>query len=748
MAVVIKTKPSTPSTPITIFTFGPVTQGSASMKNTLGGKGANLAEMASLGLPVPPGFTIPCEASVRYKEAKTKMTGKAALFAQLWPEVDQGLESLKAHFGYMPLLSVRSGARVSMPGMMDTILNVGMSDETLPYWSEKLGARAALDSYRRLIQMFSSVALNVPMEHFEEALSAMRKEAGCIADADLSEDHLSRLVTQYLKIVAESGEEFPQTLQAQLHGAVVAVFESWDNPRAKEYRKIHGYSDDWGTAVTIQSMVFGNMNDQSATGVVFTRCPSTGKNEMTGEFLVNAQGEDVVAGIRTPDPIHTMESWDCDAFCALTAVLEQLEAHYKDMQDVEFTVQNGSLYLLQTRNAKRSPQAAFKVAYDLVEEGVLTKHEAVGRVTQAQLLSVMQDAIDPAFKGKPHFTGIPAGGGVVTGVAMFSSENAVNCTEPCILVTKETDPDDIAGMNASVGILTATGGLTSHAAVVARGMNKSCVVGATDMAVSANVAFIAGPGISSFTEGQTITIDGATGNVWVGVKVPMIAGGQSLEVATIIGWALGEGFSERLDLSFHLTQERMSALVAGVQAKSLYVDTALLEGSTRIAPEELVGKMLCLGNALLGYTGEEVIIDLGSITKYYAPADFMFDAMFRDYSPHKDNEEAMAFKTSAIQHWEPELRAKVTVKMPDACATISALLAGAGVKVMGKVSTVADLLASGGPVDVSEEVIQKVFGSAEAYQMIKAMIEEKTGKSLSGNSATPLYWYDSLNKAA
>ena len=411
--------------------------------------------------------------------------------------------------------------------MMDTILNVGMTSDTLENWKGVLGERAALDCYRRLIQMYSSVAMGVPMELFESALEELKESVGVKTDSELNADHMNRLVVRYLAIVASQGWAFPNTLVEQLSGAVEAVFKSWNNPRAVEYRKIHGYSDSWGTAVTVQSMVFGNMNDKSATGVVFTRCPSTGLNEITGEFLVNAQGEDVVAGTRTPDPIHTMESWDCEAFERLTTILEKLELHYGDMQDVEFTVQDGKLYILQTRNAKRSPAAAFKVAHDLAQEGVISTEQAVSRVSQSQLLALVSAAIDPKFKEDPHLVGIAAGGSVVSGKAVFSSADAVNCKEPCILVRKETDPDDIAGMNASVGILTAMGGLTSHAAVVARGMHKSCVVGCTSMAVMGDAAHL--PGGKSIHAGSKVTIDGSTGNVWVGVDVPIVSGGMTPE---------------------------------------------------------------------------------------------------------------------------------------------------------------------------------------------------------------------------
>lgn len=748
MAVTMKQKPLEP---ITLYRFGTVTEGAASMKDILGGKGANLAEMSSIGLPVPPGFTIPCEASITFKKTLMSAVAATQFLDDLWEKTNFCLEALKEHFQYPPLLSVRSGARVSMPGMMDTILNVGLTTETLPFWKEKLGERPALDSYRRLIQMYSSVALGVDMGLFVEALDTIKKEAGVSTDSELNPDHLERLVSRYKKIVTTQGKEFPDTVQGQIQGAVLAVFESWDNPRAIEYRKIHGYPDNWGTAVTIQAMVFGNLNDNSATGVLFSRDPSSGANEVVGEFLVNAQGEDVVAGIRTPLPIEKIgDMLGAEIGEELFNLVVQLENHYKDMQDIEFTVQDGKLYLLQTRNGKRSPMAAFKIAHDLVDEEIITKKEAVGRVTQTQLLYVMQDTIDPKFKTPAHLTGIAAGGGVVSGVAVFTSDAAVNSTEPCILVRKETDPDDIAGMNASVGILTATGGLTSHAAVVARGMNKSCVVGCTDMYVSINAATINAATVNSYSihVGTKLTIDGATGRVWIGLTVPVVAGGAAPEVRKLLSWTVAEegGVSERLEISSHSGMDDMLHAVQSVACQSLQIDTAMLEGPDSLDTVRVKIMVEKVGMALESFAGTEIVVDLNPLSSFMKAPDHMLSAIFG--SDKLFDTTLLMAKVEKLLGWPISVREKTIVKLPDNAGNVSKMLVASGIKVMGKVTTVGDLLVAGGPMEVSETVIQQVFGSHEAYVEIRGMIEAAKGKSLSGKAMTPMYWYDFLSKVA
>lgn len=739
MAVTIKKK----GNDMDIFCFGQnKTDGNSSMKDVLGGKGANLAEMASLGLPVPPGFTIPCKVSMNYQKVKSSLTELAAFGNLLKMALKNGLDHISGHFGgVLPLLSVRSGARVSMPGMMDTILNVGLTSETLPLWKEHLGDRAALDCYRRLIQMFSSVALGVSMEKFENELHMLKKEAGVTSDSDLDAAQLDRLVSRYLEVVSAEGLTFPDTLEDQLVAACIAVFSSWNNPRAIEYRKIHGYSDDWGTAVNVQAMVFGNRNDQSATGVLFTRCPSTGSAGVVGEYLVNAQGEDVVAGIRTPEPLHSLAAWDSSVHHALQSVIVRLEEHYKDMQDVEFTVESGKLYILQTRSGKRTPKAAFRIAHDMYVGGFISLEEALSRVSAKGLFDMMTDSIDPSFKTPPALKGIAAGGGVVSGIAVFDAADAVaqvaKGAGPVILIRKETDPDDIAGMNASVGILTATGGLTSHAAVVARGMNKSCVVGATDLAVGSHSASTP---MGSVKHGEWVTIDGATGNVWFGVKVPVIKGSTSPEADKLVRLAAGlQGATLRA--TFDDLSPASIASVAAAEG-ALYLDTALFDDLPVPKIKEVVS---LLGKALQNSSVTQVVIDLTSLESILPDEDRTFSFIFGQGS---DVDACLTVaKAEALAQWPSDLRDRSIVVMGKPSKSISGLLAKAGYAICGKAATVADLLAASGPVEMSEEVISSVFGTKEAYDLVSKLIEAHTGKKLGGVMPVPRYWFEVLGAA-
>lgn len=722
MAIIVKQK----AEPVLdLFKFGSVNDGNASMKEVLGGKGANLAEIGNLGVRVPDGFTIPCAASVKYARNKAK----GAIFAEgyvngLVPKIKANLAWLEQVYGYAPLVSVRSGARVSMPGMMDTILNVGLCFDNLGYWKEKLGERAALDSFRRLIQMYGSVALGVDHAKFEAALATVKKNTGVVEDVELDATDLAELVSHYLSLIEEDGKEFPQNPVDQVLGAVKAVFESWNNPRAIEYRKINNIPEDWGTAVNIQSMVFGNLNDQSATGVLFTRDPSTGADVVTGEYLVNAQGEDVVAGIRTPVSLADLADWNEDLHSELLALVKKLEIHYRDLQDVEFTIQDGVLYILQTRNGKRSAKAAFKVAYDLAMEGVITKEEAAGRVTQEQLLAVMQDVIDPSFKEAPNYVGIAAGGGLVTGLVAKSNEYAIQSVVNTILVTKETSPDDIAGMNASVGILTATGGLTSHAAVVARGMNKACVVGTTDL------------DLDSLAEGTQITIDGSTGNVWVGIDVPVIAGGVTPEVLALLGWA-ANGAATVIDATSTATNFGLN----GVVDTDVIVTTALLSDEADCL-NDLQTKMFNLGKALVELEANSITVDLSGTEAHYSNADRAFNFMF-GLDPIKYQEQQLEFKAGAVANMWPEvLKDKVVFKNAGKYAY---LITEAGFKVWAEVGTVADLLNASGAVSVSPEVIDSVFGGKEAFDKIKALVEAANGKKFAAGLEGK-YWFEVLGK--
>ncbi len=509
----------------------------AEAKKILGGKGAGLVKMCRAEMPVPPGFTITTEVCNQYRDLQDDFPGSAPAKEQfldgLMAEVVDQDKWLRGEIGFTPLVSVRSGAPISMPGMMDTILNVGLTDKTLEAWSQRIGHRAALDSYRRLIQMLGATAYNVPMVLFDEHLEDIKEIASVTEDKDLSEADLVALIERYKMVFqAVTQQEFPQTREEQLRAATRAVFDSWMNERAVEYRKINKIDEAMGTAVNIQAMVFGNMGDDSGSGVGFTRDPSTGEKTFMGEYLTNAQGEDVVAGIRTPEKLDiglaeadaAKNMWKLE----LLDLCLKLEAMYDDMVDLEFTVQQGKLWLLQSRSGKRSARAAFKIAVDLVDEGVISKGTALSRLTAEQFKIVRRPTIDPKFTEAPNNIGIPACPGVVTGVPVFSAADAINCTAPCILVTHETTPDDIAGMNAAVGILTQTGGATSHAAVVARAMDKACIVGCTTLDVDA----VKQMGL------KKLTIDGSTGNVWFDTDVPVIDSSDAPEVKTAMGWCL------------------------------------------------------------------------------------------------------------------------------------------------------------------------------------------------------------------
>ncbi|MET0154586.1 MAG: pyruvate, phosphate dikinase [Rickettsiales bacterium] len=537
-----------------VYSFGPgQNEGNAGMKNTLGGKGANLAEMSALGVPVPPGFTICTDACIAYYDR-----GKL-LPAGVEEQVDAALalveKSVGAEFGSTtnPLLvSVRSGARASMPGMMDTVLNLGLNDATVEALAAQSGdARFAYDSYRRFVQMYSDVVLGVDHYCFEELLEDAKQDKGVREDTGLEADDLRRLVAAYKKAVEkETGKPFPQDVREQLWGAVGAVFGSWMNKRAITYRRMHDIPDAWGTAVNVQSMVFGNKGRDCATGVAFTRDPSTGENVFYGEYLINAQGEDVVAGIRTPQQITvagakkngielpTMEEEMPDVFRDLTAIYKKLENHYRDMQDIEFTVEKGKLWILQTRNGKRTAQAAIRIAVDLAEEGVVTKEEAVCRVDPGAIDRLLHPTLDPRAHKRVIAKGLPASPGAASGAVVFSAEEAESRAangEKTILVRVETSPEDIHGMHAAEGILTARGGMTSHAAVVARGMGKCCVSGAGAMRIDYKTQQFSVEN-TVVKAGDVVTINGATGEVMLG-EVPVVQPKLSDDFLTLMEWA-------------------------------------------------------------------------------------------------------------------------------------------------------------------------------------------------------------------
>jgi len=527
--------------------------GDASMKNLLGGKGANLAEMSALGLPVPPGFTITTECCTHYySNGNSYPSDLKAQVAEALAAVEKQTAKRFGDPANPLLVSVRSGARASMPGMMDTVLNLGLNDATAEGLAKLAGDRRfAFDSYRRFIQMYSNVVLNLDHHMFEEILDEHKDRLDVTVDTDLGADDWVAVVADYKAAVqSELGQPFPQDPQAQLWGAVGAVFASWMNDRAKFYRRMHDIPESWGTAVNVQSMVFGNMGETSATGVAFTRNPSTGENRLYGEFLLNAQGEDVVAGIRTPQALTriareemgernpSMEEALPDVFTQFKSVVEKLEKHYRDMQDIEFTVEKGRLYMLQTRNGKRTAKAALKVAVDLANEGLITREEAVMRVEPASLDQLLHPTIDPASPRTVIATGLPASPGAATGQIVFTAAEAERLGGPLgavILVREETSPEDIRGMDAARGIITARGGMTSHAAVVARGMGRPCVSGAGELQIDARAGEVRARG-HTYRAGDVVTIDGSTGEVLAGA-VNMIEPELSGDFATLMAWA-------------------------------------------------------------------------------------------------------------------------------------------------------------------------------------------------------------------
>ena len=518
-------------------------EGNASMRNLLGGKGANLAEMTSLGLPVPQGFTVTTEACTRYYQ-DGKTIGDD-IVEQIYEALAKTEEICGKKFGDLEnpfLVSVRSGARASMPGMMDTILNLGLNDVAVKGLAKLTeNERFAYDSYRRFIQMFSDVVMEIPKSKFERVLDAIKEEKHAKFDTDLNAQDMKEVTERFKAIYKEEkGEEFPQDPKVQLMEAIKAVFRSWDNPRAIYYRRMNDIPGDWGTAVNVQSMVFGNMGDTSGTGVAFTRNPSTGENKLYGEYLINAQGEDVVAGIRTPQAIATLKDVMPEVYEQFAKIADTLEKHYRDMQDMEYTIERGKLYMLQTRNGKRTAAAALKIAVDLVNEGMISKEEAVLKVEPKQLDALLHPQFDAsALKAaKVIATGLAASPGAACGQVYFTAAEATAAAQSgqkVVLVRLETSPEDIEGMAHAQGILTARGGMTSHAAVVARGMGTCCVAGCGALKVDEE-AKVATIGDRVFKEGDWMSIDGSTGNVY-GEAIKTVDASVSGDFATLMGWA-------------------------------------------------------------------------------------------------------------------------------------------------------------------------------------------------------------------
>ncbi len=588
-----------------VYSFGAgAAEGRADMRDLLGGKGAGLAEMCNIGLSVPPGFTITTEFCARFHASEQSYPeGFKDQVAAALARVE---DSLGARYGDPErplLLSVRSGARASMPGMMDTVLNLGLNDETVEGLAARSGnARFACDSYRRFIQMYSDIVLGIESHLFEDLLARSKEERGLTLDNELTAEDLAELIKAYRrKVEDELSRPFPQDVDDQLWGAIAAVFKSWMNQRAVTYRRLHGIPEDWGTAVNVQAMVFGNMGDGCATGVAFTRKPSTGEKAFYGEYLVNAQGEDVVAGIRTPQHLTVagkraarsrlpaMEESMPEVFAELGAACDKLEAHYRDLQDIEFTVEGGRLWMLQTRTGKRTVAAAVKIAVEMVREGLIDRAEAVCRIDPLALDQLLHPSLDPKAERKKLACGLPASPGAAAGAVVFSADEAEDRAargEAVILVRAETSPEDIHGMHAAQGILTTRGGMTSHAAVVARGMGRPCVVGAGDIRVDYAARAMVVHDVT-VKAGERITIDGSTGEVMLG-EVPTIQPEFTSDFATLMEWA--DEF-RRLDVraNAETPEDARTARRFGAQGIGLCrTEHMFFEGTRIVAMREMI----------------------------------------------------------------------------------------------------------------------------------------------------------------
>lgn len=650
-------------------------------KDILGGKGYGLNQMMLSGVPVPPGYIITTEACREYMQDPEMMM--ALIKKEVIPTIKKGLTK---EFGYMPLVSVRSGAKFSMPGMMDTILNVGLTpDNAGVVWSKRLPGKCVEDSLKRLIEMYGSVVNGIERKKFEGRTSAER----------------------WVFYKAEVGEEFPDA-DEQLYGAIEAVFKSWNNDRAKTYRKLNKLSNDLGTAVVVQAMVFGNMNDKSGTGVAFSRDYSTGENVLVGDWLINGQGEDVVAGIRNTTPLSQMAIDLPSVATKLFKIIAALEKKERDMVDVEFTVQDGELYILQVRAGKRTAQAAVKIACDMVDEGMISIDEGIARVTFKQFLAASRPSIPLPWKAKnpAHGVGIPASNGCASGVAVFSSTSAVNCKEPCILIAEETTPDDIAGMNAAMGILTSTGGATSHAAVVARGMDKVCVVGCTDLSRSSGKWFLKGKVSKVITEGTKITIDGSTGEIWIDAEVPVEGGA-------------GNGLSSKMmglleaKYGYYRTVTTLDELNG---AKRILLATYLLDRNHGANLEKVAHDMFsALGN-------REVVIDLRSVQAVVREADSPIEFMWGAF--HKESE-VVDLKIKALIEAKPK---KVKVLGIGLQADQITTLKEHGFEVIPHVTSISNLLDVNGVCMPDFDKLEKAAPEKDILKIVS--LKKKAGEEI------------------
>lgn len=657
-------------------------EGSATDTELLGGKGANLAEMCNLGLPVPPGFTIDTGVCHRFNR-NPSLTLRYLMF-----RVTKAYAQLVEECGHAPLVSVRSGAPVSMPGMLDTVSNVGLTMASLPFWVSKLGRRSAYDCRFRLILEYARVVHGKDLirGHGRSYWDIFRK---------CPDKLLVELETKFLGFFRKAtGKEFPEDLMLQLRGAIGAVFGSWSNPRAVEYRRLNYIPETLGTAVTVQRMVFGNKGDHSATGVVFTRNPATGESNVLGEFLFNAQGEDVVSGTKTPIPIEDMPASGIgDCFVNLMEIAESLDFHYGDMQDIEFTIEENVLYILQTRTGKRTAEAAFRIASDQVKQDRWTKEEALERLSPSQYFTMQREQLDPSFKVKPDAEGIPASPGFACGVVVHSNESALESKTPCILVRRDTNPDDLPGMNAAVGILTGTGGATSHAAVVARSMDTPCVTGLLEV----DEWLEAG----ALSEGVTVSIDGSSGKVWVGLQVPTISGAEDPCVKRAVAW----GYEK-----------------IGVLRESPRIEDA--EQCVPVAewtrdPESMVQSFAAIKEMSIPHRSK-IVLDLRAKHSKRRDEDTFLWKAFGDDMVKTNLEDLIQL---IIKIKQAKLKGTTLVLDRDMEEFIPQL-EKAGYRVGRSASTVSDLLLSGGPVCVDSDFIEKVMGGSPAYAKFLDVIDK------------------------
>ena len=733
-----------------VYSFGQnLTEGAADGRDLLGGKGANLAEMRRIGLPVPPGFTLSTEVCTWFyahdhsypPELEAQI---AAAIARLEEETGMGFGDVSAPL----LLSVRSGARDSMPGMLDTVLNLGLNPASVEALAKRSGApRFAWDSYRRFIQMYSDVVLGVDHGFFEDALEDTKAARGVREDTDLTAADLQNLTEQYLAIVeSESDAPFPETPNDQLWGAIGAVFRSWMNPRAETYRRLNHIPAEWGTAVNIQAMVFGNMGADCATGVAFTRNPSTGANEFYGEFLLNAQGEDVVAGTRTPRPLAEMKQAMPDVYNALSDVRATLESHYRDMQDIEFTIQQNKLYMLQTRSGKRTGAAALRMAVEMAEEGLITREEAIMRVDALMLDQLLHPTLDPKSEKQLFVRGLPASPGAASGQVVLTADRAEElgmAGQKVILVRLETSPEDIHGMHAAAGILTARGGMTSHAAVVARGMGRACICGAGDLVIDAEAGRIK-VGDQQINEGDIITLDGAAGEVYLG-EVATLQPQLSGHFGTLIGWA---DAVRRMQIrtNAETPQDAKIALQFGAEGIGLCRTEHMFFDATRITAmremilaEDTDGRQQAL-DKLLPMQRQD-FIELFDIMAGLPVTIRLLDPPLHEFLPHSVEEMAEIAKQAGLQFEYVRDRAaqlrelnpmlghrgcRLAISYPEICAMQARAIFEAAAEAGKK---------NAKPIDV--EVMVPLAATAHEFTICREIIDA-TAKAVSHESAQEL----------